>query len=359
MGTSSVEESEKLAQTLIGAGIPCSVLNAKNDAQEAKIIAQAGRRGVVTISTNMAGRGVDIQLGAGNEKEKQAVQELGGLYVIGTNRHESERIDRQLRGRAGRQGDPGSSRFFVSLEDALFVQYRLGDLLPGPLEYNHPKRIKAAGKNIRIFQKIIEGQNLEIKKTLVRYASLIDKQRHVLYQRRRLVLEEKQSMVFWRENNPVQYQKLVAEVGEIPVAEACKSIEMYCIDQLWCRHLEEIHDLREGIHLLRLGGQDPAFEFQKLAIALFEELLANLEREMIRLFNSLVVKNGTIDLESVGVKAPSATWTYLINDNPYENIFGIALIGNAGMSLSIGAVMWTPLLAIYLLWKKLKSKLER
>ena len=130
VGTSTVTESERLAQRLRGAGVACEVLNAKNDAEEAPIVARAGAFGAVTISTNMAGRGTDIRLGGEREADRDRVAALGGLYVIGTNRHESRRVDLQLRGRAGRQGDPGESRFFVSLEDDLLVRYGIHGLIP-------------------------------------------------------------------------------------------------------------------------------------------------------------------------------------------------------------------------------------
>ena len=126
VGTATVTESEALAGRLRGAGVPCEVLNAKNDAEEAGIVARAGAVGAVTISTNMAGRGTDIRLGGESEADHARVARPGGLYVIGTNRHESGRVDLQLRGRAGRQGDPGESRFFVSLEDDLLVRYGSG-----------------------------------------------------------------------------------------------------------------------------------------------------------------------------------------------------------------------------------------
>ena len=132
VGTGSVEESEHLATLFGEGGVPCRVLNAKNDEAEAAIIAEAGGIGAVTISTNMAGRGTDIRLGGAEEADRERVVALGGLYVIGTNRHESRRIDDQLRGRAGRQGDPGSSRFFISLGDPLMVRFGIDSLLPPP-----------------------------------------------------------------------------------------------------------------------------------------------------------------------------------------------------------------------------------
>ena len=165
VGTASVEESERLSRALTG--IPHFVLNARNEEQEALIVARAGQRGAVTISTNMAGRGVDIQLGDG-------VAELGGLYVIGTNRHESRRIDHQLRGRAGRQGDPGRSRFFISREDDLMVKYGIGDA--------------RAHHDAESIQRLVEGQNLEIRRFLAKYEAVIEGQRQRIQERRQRTL---------------------------------------------------------------------------------------------------------------------------------------------------------------------------
>ncbi|KAA3613355.1 MAG: accessory Sec system translocase SecA2 [Calditrichaeota bacterium] len=359
VGTASIDESEQLAAALHKNAISCTVLNAKNDTYEAEIIAEAGRLHAVTISTNMAGRGVDIVLGAANEDEKIKVVALGGLYVIGTGRHESLRIDKQLRGRAGRQGDPGSSRFYICMEDAIFIKYKLLDLLP--------KKLKSAAvaertiqhivkKKIHILQKIIEGQNLEIKKTLNQYASLIEQQRKVLYRKRKEIMVQKSGAEFYKNNAPQQYKLLRARLGEEQILNICTLITIHYIDKFWSAHLADINDIREGIHLVRLGGQKPEFEFQKLAVKRFTNLLVELETEILRIFNTLQVQGNKVDLESVGIKAPSATWTYLINDNPFENMFGTSLIGSANMGLSIAAAAWTPLLVLYMLWKKMTRK---
>src|SRR5215831_10392553 len=162
VGTSSVEESESLARKLSQAGVACRVLNAKNDEAEAEIIAEAGAVGAVTISTNMAGRGTDIRLGGAREEERERVVVLGGLYVIGTNRHESRRIDDQLRGRAGRQGDPGTSRFFISLEDDLIQRYGVVSLIPAshrPVRQPGPITDPVVSREIARAQRIVEGQN--------------------------------------------------------------------------------------------------------------------------------------------------------------------------------------------------------
>jgi preprotein translocase subunit SecA len=356
VGTSSVDESSRLAEALVSRGLECHVLNAKHNDREAEIIAEAGKLGAVTISTNMAGRGTDIKLGGSDEAEKQRVFNLGGLYVIGTNKHETERIDRQLRGRAGRQGDPGSSRYFVSLQDDLMIKYRLDELLPPQL-----LNIKADGeidnsavrKEVARIQRICDGQNLEIKKTLNQYSHLLEKQRTVLFQRRQDVLYEEAAVTFFQQESPRHFKKLASVLDYTQLCHICRSILLYKIDSTWSTFLAQVADVREGIHLKRLGGREPYIEFQKISIELFDEHLENMDVELIKLFDSLNVSS-EINLEELGIKAPGATWTYLINDNTFENQLGIALIGNAG--LQIGAGILGPLLALQLLFQKKSDK---
>ena len=191
VGTASVAESEQLAARLAEAGVRCRVLNARNDEQEASIVAQAALPGTVTISTNMAGRGTDIKLGGDPPREREPVVALGGLYVIGTNRHESRRIDDQLRGRAGRQGDPGQSRFFISLEDDLMERYGIRDLLPPRyrgLREDQPLTDPAVTHAIARSQRFIESQTFEIRWTLWRYASFMEEQRKTIHRRRQAIL---------------------------------------------------------------------------------------------------------------------------------------------------------------------------
>ena len=192
VGTATVTESEALAGRLRGAGVPCEVLNAKNDAEEAGIVARAGAVGAVTISTNMAGRGTDIRLGGESEADHARVAALGGLYVIGTNRHESGRVDLQLRGRAGRQGDPGESRFFVSLEDDLLVRYGIRGLIPAgyiPPLSDTPIESRVIKREVARAQRIVEGQNFEIRRTLARYAAVVEEQHRQLVERRQAMLD--------------------------------------------------------------------------------------------------------------------------------------------------------------------------
>ncbi len=261
VGTRSVEESERFSARL--SDIPHQVLNARHEEQEAGMIARAGLRGAVTISTNMAGRGTDIQLGPG-------VAEIGGLHVIGTNRHESRRIDNQLRGRAGRQGDPGSSEFFVSLEDDLLVKYG------------------AESEDIESVQRIAEGQNLEIRRFLQKYESVIEGQRQKIQQRRQAIL-----------------------TGETPVpSELERVVALRTIDDLWADYLATITDLREGVQWLSWGGRDPLHEYLTSVHSLFTQLEEQLHGEIAQRLEE--AQESGLDPTQRG-----ATWTYLTTDQPF------------------------------------------
>lgn len=357
VGTRSVEESANLAEALQKRGVQCEVLNAKQDEAEAKIIAQAGSLGAVTISTNMAGRGVDIKLGGKDESEKEAVVILGGLYVIGSNRHESQRIDNQLRGRGGRQGDPGSSRFFISLEDDLFIKYRLKELFPAHLVLNeHDGQIshKIVKREVDRLQRIIEGQNLEIKKTLYQYTFLIEKQRKLIFEQRERFVKDHSFFNFYHNHASKKFEQLLADIGQEKLFAICRQISLYCLNHLWSQYLTEIDDIREGIHLVRLGGQMPILEFHKQAIGIFQKYQKMTDHQMIGSFNRIKIKGEKVDLSDTGIKIPSATWTYLINDNPFEDSLGTRIMGN--LSLSIGAGLWAPLVFIYSLFQKVWRK---
>lgn len=350
VGTLTIEESERLARQLARAGVSCQVLNAKHDAMEAGIVSRAGARGAVTISTNMAGRGTDIRLGGEDDAEHDQVAALGGLYVIGTNRHESRRVDLQLRGRAGRQGDPGESRFFVSLEDDLLVRYGIEALIarrvaPGPRDepIDHPV-IRA---EIARAQRIVEGQNLQIRKTLWRYASALEGQRrHVMDTRQAILMGEREPDVWHRA--PEQRQALVAEAGEDEVRRAERTVTLFHIDRAWRDHLALAADLREGIHLVSLGGQDPLTRFtNEIAIAFrrLEDVIDSAVRDAL---SAVRTCNGRIDLEGLGIRGPSSTWTYLVNDNPFRDQIGMMLTGPGRTTVAIyAAVMMMPLLILW------------
>lgn len=262
VGTRSVEESERISARLHD--IPHQVLNARHEEQEAGMIARAGQLGAVTISTNMAGRGTDIQLGPG-------VAELGGLHVIGTNRHESRRIDNQLRGRAGRQGDPGSSEFFISFEDDLLLKYGIND----------PK----LGHDAESVQRVAEGQNLEIRRFLQKYESVVEGQRQKIQQRRQAIL-----------------------TGETPSSsERERLIALRTIDDQWADYLATITDLREGVQWLSWGGRDPLHEYLTSVHALFVQMDEGLDGEIAK-----HAEESGLDPSQRG-----ATWTYLTTDQPF------------------------------------------
>jgi preprotein translocase subunit SecA len=287
VGTVSVEESERLSGAL--PDIPHQVLNARHEEEEAGIIACAGERGAVTISTNMAGRGTDIPLGKG-------VAELGGLYVIGTNRHESRRIDNQLRGRAGRQGDPGSSRFFVSLQDDLLIKYGV----------EHSKLHRDAES----IQRLVESQNLDIRLFLHKYESIVEGQRQAIGERRQAIL-----------------------AGDTPCAsELERLVSLRVIDDLWAEHLAAVKELQEGTQWVSYGGRDPLFEYLKAAHALFENLQTRITEEIPR-------RLAEAETAHSDLSQPGATWTYLTTDRPFG-----ALGERFGRKFF--ELAWSPLLAV-------------
>jgi len=364
VGTVSVEESERLAAELGKTGVACRVLNARNDDQEAAIVAEAGVFGAVTISTNMAGRGTDIRLGGADERDREQVVGLGGLYVIGTNRHESRRIDDQLRGRAGRQGDPGSSRFFVSLEDDLMVKYRVRQLIPPRfLErcwddgLDHPVVVREIAR----LQRIVEGESFDIRKRLWRYSSLLESQRKLLGEWRQGVLdgssEVKLLREHTREHDPERWRELCAEVGEEILERVERRLTLLMIDRCWSEHLADLQQVRDEIHLVQLDGRQPVVEFCRLAIRAFEDLLARIDDEVVRTFETVEITEDGVDWEKEGLLGPSSTWTYLVSDN----VFGDNTLLNLANRPSIGlmAVMLPWLGPVLFLWGIFQHRLKR
>ncbi len=321
VGTGSVEESERLAGILEEKGIRCNVLNARNDAQEAVIVANAGALGAVTVSTNMAGRGTDIKLGGRNEEEYERVVELGGLYVIGTNRHESRRIDNQLRGRAGRQGDPGSSRFFISLEDGLMKQYKLKELIPEALYPKHqtlPLDHKVVKREIARAQRIVEGQNFEIRRTMRKYSILMERQRQIIYKWRLETLFGINGTSLMKEQLEERYGKLLPVVGEAALDKAERQVILHYINSCWADYLDYLSYTRETIHLVNIAGKIPISEFNKISVEAFEKLFADIREEAVKTLAEAEITSNGIDMEKAGLKAPSSTWTYLVDDSPEQ-----------------------------------------
>lgn len=355
VGTSSVEESESLARKLREACVACRALNAKNDEAEAEIIAQAGAIGAVTISTNMAGRGTDIRLGGAGEEERERVVALGGLYVIGTNKHESRRIDDQLRGRAGRQGDPGTSRFFVSLEDDLMSRFGIDRLIPPKIRHatqDEPVEHPAIRREVERLQRIVEGQNYEIRKTLRRYTSLVEEQRKNLQDWRMDILTGQTEPALCAEHLPERYAELRERVGAEALRQAERAITLHHIDTAWAEHLALIAEIREGIHLVGLGRQDPLFEFTKRIANAFVELRQIIEERIVETFAMAEITERGIDLDQSRLRGPSSTWTYLINDRALPQLQQM-LYGHGATAFAIGAVLTTwPMLVAWGVWRK-------
>ncbi|MBO7521279.1 MAG: preprotein translocase subunit SecA, partial [Opitutales bacterium] len=335
VGTASVEASELLSRMLRRTKIPHNVLNAKNHAKEAEIVAQAGQRGAVTIATNMAGRGTDIKLGEG-------VDELGGLFVLGTERHESRRIDRQLRGRCARQGDNGASKFLISLEDdlmRLFAGSPMAKILDKTFKEGEPLEHPIINRSIERAQKTVEGQNYSIRKRLLQYDDVLNRQREVIYglrnetittdEPRKIVFEliqeeieeriasfyagkdsessvEVESLCSWitsrfpimisagelKGMDDIQMRdKIMEKIGalykvreEVENPETLKLIERYVLmrafDRNWQDHLTEMEDLRKSVGLRSYGQKDPLNEYKSEAYKYFERLLSKIRNDL-------------------------------------------------------------------------------
>jgi preprotein translocase subunit SecA len=316
VGTGSVFESETLAEHLRDAGISCQVLNAKNDEEEARIVAQAGSLKAITISTNMTGRGTDIQLGGVRAVEAKTVKSLGGLYVIGTNRFESRRIDNQLRGRSGRQGDPGMSQFFIALDDELVLRYGLVDGIPIPPDNEQPLADHRINREIARAQRIIEGQNFQIRKMLWKYTYLLEQHREIIYQKRDDLLIHKKQLHLLERHLPERFTQLRSCVPEEVLAQCERDVALYHIDCAWSYYLAEVEYLRLFIHVRSLDGCDPLNEFHKAIGPLFRATQTHLNDSTLETLSTVDITENGINLDKAGLKTPSATWTYIINDNP-------------------------------------------
>lgn len=361
VGTSSVEESESLAGELSEVGVAVRVLNAKNDEAEAETIAEAGAIGAVTISTNMAGRGTDIRLGGAGEQERERVTALGGLYVIGTNRHESRRTDDQLRGRAGRQGDPGASRFFVSLDDHLMARFGIDDLIPKtirPAPQDEPIEHPAIRREVERLQRIVESQNHEIRKTLRRYSALVEEQRRAMQDWRIAVLTDEAELRLCAERTPERYAELHDRFGDEIPREAERAITLAQIDAAWAEHLALIGEIREGIHLVALGRHDPLYEFTKQVAEAFVKLRQTIEERIVYTFERAEITEDGIDLDRAGLRAPSSTWTYLINDQAISELQQL-LYGFGGTAFTIAVFNTWPLLIALGIWRRFTKEKKR
>lgn len=298
VGTVSIEKNEQLSGYLTRAGVRHEVLNAKNHEKEGEIIARAGIKGSVTVATNMAGRGVDIKLGGpgASKEEAEAVRNLGGLYVIGTERHEARRIDNQLRGRSGRQGDPGETQFYVSLEDDLMrifasdmVKSMMGKL---GIAEDEPVRNALVTRSLESAQKKIEGFHFDSRKHVLEFDDVLNYQRKIMYERRQKMLLGDKETIHAELNNVLinaspeedaQIKAKAEELGPELFTELTRRIILQTIDTFWIEHLELMDYLRNSVNLRAYGQRDPLTEYKKEGLRLFKEMEAGIYSEIIRI----------------------------------------------------------------------------
>jgi preprotein translocase subunit SecA len=321
VGTRDVAESEDIHERLLRRGVPAVVLNAKNDAEEAQVIAEAGKYSVVSVSTQMAGRGTDIRLGGSDEADHDRVAELGGLHVVGTGRHHTERLDNQLRGRAGRQGDPGSSVFFSSWEDDVVAANLDHNKLP--VETDEDGKIvsaKAAGL-LDHAQRVAEGRMLDVHANTWRYNQLIAQQRAIIVDRRNTLLRTATAREELEELAPKRHKELAETEGisEERLETICRQIMLYHLDRGWADHLAYLADIRESIHLRALGRQNPLDEFHRLAVDAFASLAADAIEAAQQTFETANVLEEEPGLDLSKLARPTSTWTYMVNDNPLSD----------------------------------------
>ena len=326
VGTHDVAESEELHERLVRRKVPAVVLNAKNDEEEAAVIAEAGKLGVVTVSTQMAGRGTDIRLGGSDESDHEKVADLGGLHVVGTGRHRTERLDNQLRGRAGRQGDPGSTVFFSSWEDDVIVANLESGKLPMECDETGMVTSPKAADLLDHSQRVAEGRLLDVHANTWRYNQLIAQQRSIIVERRNTLLSTPAAREELRELCPERYDELAetlerdgGEDAEEKLERICRTIMLFHLDRGWADHLAYLADIRESIHLRALGRQNPLDEFHRLAVDAFASLAADAIEASQQTFETANVLTDEPGLDLSKLARPTSTWTYMVHDNPLRD----------------------------------------
>ena len=317
IGTGSIRESEELAAALKKEFLDIQVLNAKNDDEEAGIIANAGKLKAVTISTNMAGRGVDIRLGGKDRKQYQQVVALGGLFIIGTNRHDSIRIDNQLRGRSGRQGDPGESVFYISLEDPIFLKHRISEIIPKKYKKDNDEPItnKATRKAVAHIQKVVEGQSFNAKMSLSKYSLLYEQQRLIAHQIRERILDDTKVI-----GKSVYFANdIINTVSSDELSFALKAITLYAINSCWSDHLLKMETVLDEVQTIGKFTSNPFDDFNQKIVEYFSTFEKDVLENIVDICKNTIVKDKHIDLEMMGIQAPASTKTYMLLDGT-ENI---------------------------------------
>ncbi|MBI4916660.1 MAG: accessory Sec system translocase SecA2 [Acidobacteria bacterium] len=361
VGTASVAESERLAAALQSRNIACQVLNAKHDAREAEIVADAGDLGAVTISTNMAGRGTDIRLGGRHERHRDGVTDLGGLLVLGTHRHPSLRVDRQLRGRAGRQGDPGASRFFLSLDDEMLTAAGIGDLIPAGLvatDVDRPLEIPLIQREVARAQRIIEGEHASARRRLYAYADAIETRRREIAAWRQEVLDGRSVGDLLEERCRQRWERLRPVVGEAVLRGVEQRLTLLAIDRCWADYLGEMQSLRDEIHLVSLDGREPLVEFTRAAGRAYGQMLDRIDDTIAEGFEALDITPAGVDWAGCDLRRPAATWTYMISDTEFRPNVLRSLANHATFGLW-AALLLAPLLFIWGLyehWRRRRSR---
>lgn len=301
IGTVSIERNELLSEYLKREGVPHEVLNAKNHEREGEIIAQAGKRGAVTIATNMAGRGVDIKLGGAlaTKDQYEEVRSLGGLAVLGTERHEARRIDNQLRGRSGRQGDPGATQFFVSLEDSLMRVFASDTIknMMGRLNIaeDEPIENRIITRSLEAAQKKIEGFNFDARKHVLEYDDVLNLQRKTVYDRRRHILlgsiDDVKGALAEIVGNDESRKKIIAEkenqMGQPEFYAGVKRLMLQTIDMFWVEHLEVMEYTRSSVNLRAYGQRDPLVEYKREGLRLFKEMQDAVNNQILSLLTNI------------------------------------------------------------------------
>jgi preprotein translocase subunit SecA len=301
IGTISIEKNELLAEYLKTAGVKFEMLNAKNHEREGEIIAQAGREGAVTIATNMAGRGVDIKLGGApfNKDAHERVKSHGGLFVLGTERHDARRIDNQLRGRSGRQGDPGETQFFVSMEDHIMrvfasdtVKNMMGRL---GIPEDEPIENRLITRALESAQSKIEGLNFDARKHVLEYDDVLNFQRKTFYERRRNILRGEKSQILEylnkiSENSLPEIRQVIEErlkTNEEQYLVAFRQVALQTFDMFWVDHLEMMDYLRSSVNLRAYGQRDPLVEYKKEGLRLFKEMEESIESTILGIISKV------------------------------------------------------------------------
>ncbi|GAA3390778.1 accessory Sec system translocase SecA2 [Cryptosporangium minutisporangium] len=324
IGTRDVATSEAWSARLEAAGIDHVVLNARNDHAEAQIIADAGRRGAVTLSTQMAGRGVDIRLGGTQADTRpelaDEVRELGGLCVVGIERYDSARLDRQLRGRSGRQGDPGRSVFFTSLEDEVVTEHAPGGPAVRTLDADGLVLDRAVLRNVEHAQRVAAGKLDQIHRKTVRYNEIVENQRTATLQWRDDILEATtlDDLAEWL--TPEARERLDEYETEHGAAHAVAApVLLFHLDQAWAEHLATLAGLREGIHLRILGRETPLDQFNAVSVKAFGSLRVHIREAAAETLTTAKLTTEGVDLADAGLRRPTSTWTYLIADTPFQD----------------------------------------